>query len=94
MFEIFPACSNETVIPEVRLNDVLSERLIRQVWNDIRAKLSDDGEFRGMKIDPLDIGDIHQNQKCKNDSDKIYICSCYVHALLFSIRVQRGRQDV
>ena len=67
-FFLFSACSNETVIPEVRLNDVLSERLIRQVWNDIRAKLSEDGEFRGMKIDPLDIGDIHQNQKCKNSS--------------------------
>lgn len=66
LFLTFSACSNETVIPEVRLNDVLSERLIRQVWNDIRAKLSEDGEFRGMKIDPLDIGDIHQNQKCKN----------------------------
>ena len=66
LFLTFPVCSNETVIPEVRLNDVLSERLIRQVWNDIRAKLSEDGEFRGMKIDPLDIGDIHQNQKCKN----------------------------
>ena len=60
----------------MRLNDVLSERLIRQVWNDIRAKLSEDGEFRGMKIDPLDIGDIHQNQKCENGS-KLCICDLY-----------------
>jgi len=53
--ELGTACSNESAIPEVRINDALSERLIRQVWIDIRAKLKDDGEFRGMVIDPLDV---------------------------------------
>ena len=47
------ACSNESA--EVRINDVLSERLIRQVWMDIQAKMKDDGEFRGLMIDPLDV---------------------------------------
>ena len=39
----------------MRFNDVLSERLISQVWMDIQAKIKDDGEFRGIMIDPLDV---------------------------------------
>lgn len=40
---------------EVRYNDVLTERLIRQVWDDFQTKLNNEAAVNDVVIDPLDV---------------------------------------
>ena len=50
-------CDNETaaVPEEIRIHDVLMERLVKQMWDDFQAKMRLDARINGLVIDPLDV---------------------------------------
>ena len=50
-------CDNSTaIVPEIRINDPIFERLIAQVWSDYQYKLNHEKQLYGHKVDPFDVG--------------------------------------
>lgn len=49
-------CNNDSsLIPEVRYQDKIFQRLVRQIWSDYQAMLNNEGMIYGIPIDPMDV---------------------------------------